>query len=404
MTLATGVFWMTDLRILVIEQDAKVRKSAVDILRKFKYKVSALANPEELVHTPPEASPEIVLCSMGMVGDIQKHLAKAFPRKQHIQFVQLFSDEPVRKVMDAFQTDNSDCLQVPFTDKTLLLSMERAGERRNFIGKNMRSKKRIEKAKHELERNLSILEADAQAGRHMQQSLLPSSPVITPPYYVAQKICPSLYLSGDFVNYLTALDNFLLFYLLDVSGHGASSAFVTVMVRQLMRRIVRRHVMDQDIKALEKAPSGFLERINQVMNDNDLDKHLTMFAGALNRKKNTLRYTIGAQLPLPILITDGKAEYLEGKGSPVGLFPQGKWQVHELKLPEKFVLIAFSDGVLEKLPQQSLKAKESFMLKKLAHCPADIDKVLPRLGITDTQDLPDDIAVFMLARGYHESV
>lgn len=399
-----GVFWMTDVRILVVEQDAKVRKSAVDILRKYKYKVSALVTPEQLVHSPPKASPEIVLCSMGLVTEIQKQLAKAFPRKQHIQFVQLFKDEPVGQVIDAFQTENSDCLQIPFTDKTLLLSMERAGERRNFIGKNMRSKKRMEKAKHELERNLSILEADAQAGRHMQQSLLPGSPVITPPYYVAQKICPSLYLSGDFVNYLTALDDFLLFYLLDVSGHGASSAFVTVMVRQLMRRIVRRHVMDKDIKALEKAPSGFLERINQVMNDNDLDKHLTMFAGALNRKKNTLRYTVGAQLPLPILITEGKAEFLEGKGSPVGLFPEGKWQVYDVELPEKFILLAFSDGVLEKLPMKSLKAKESFMLKKLAHCPADIDKVLPRLGVEDTQNLPDDIAVFMLARGYHDSL
>lgn len=394
---------MTDLRILVIEQDAKLRNNAVDILRKFKYSVSALASPEELISKPPGASPEIILCSMGLVAEIQKNLAKAFPRKQHIQFVQMFSDEPVGKVINAFQTDNSDCLQMPYTDKTLLLSMERAGERRNLIGKNMRSRKRMEKAKQELERNLSILEADAQAGRHMQQSLLPGSPVISPPYYVAQKICPSLYLSGDFVNYLTALDDFLLFYLLDVSGHGASSAFVTVMVRQLMRRIVRRHVMDKDIKALEKAPSGFLERINQVMNDNDLDKHLTMFAGALNREKNTLRYTIGAQLPLPILIADGKAEFLEGKGSPVGLFPEGNWQVHDVKLPKKFILLAFSDGVLEKIPMKSLKAKESFMLKKLAQCPADIDKVLPRLGIKDTQNLPDDIAVFMLARGYHES-
>lgn len=395
---------MTDLRILVVEQDAKLRKSAVDILRKFKYTVSALSSPEDLKDKAPESSPEIVLCSMGLMGDIQKLLTKTYPRKQHIQFVQMFSDESVGMVIDAFQAENSDCLQMPFTDKTLLLSMERAGERRNLIGKNMRSKKRMEKAKHELERNLSILEADAQAGRHMQQSLLPSSPVVSPPYYVAQKICPSLYLSGDFVNYVTALDDFLLFYLLDVSGHGASSAFVTVMVRQLMRRIVRRHVMDNDIKALEKAPSGFLERINQVMNDNDLDKHLTMFAGALNRKKNTLRYTIGAQLPLPILIADGKAEFLEGKGSPVGLFPEGSWQVHEVKLPEKFILLAFSDGVLEKLPQKSLNAKESSMLKKLAHCPADIEKVLPRLGIEDTRDLPDDIAVFMLARGFHESV
>ena len=74
----------------------------------------------------------------------------------------------------------------------------------------------------------------------------------------------------------------------------------------------------------------------------------------------------------------------------------------ERKLPEKYILIAFSDGVLEQLPQKDLAEQEAFLLKKLKKCPADIDKVLPRLGITDVDSLPDDIAVFMFARGYHD--
>ncbi len=395
---------MTDFRILILLRDSLIRDLAVAILRQYDYEVVAAESVEHLDKDNLVTSPDIVLCALGQMESIRSKLAQMFPRKQFIQFVQLFREQPVDKVIDAFHQDNSDCLQLPFSDKTLLLSIERAGERRNLIARNMRSRKRMEKARGELERNLGILQADAQAGRQMQQSLLPHSPVVSPPYYVAQQICPSLYLSGDFVNYLTALDNFLLFYLLDVSGHGASSAFVTVMVRQLMRRIVRRHVMEKDVKALDKAPAGFLERINQVMNDNELDKHLTMFAGALNKKKNTLRYAIGAQLPMPILITEGKASFLEGKGRSVGLFPKGEWEVYDLQLPEKFILLAFSDGVLEKLPMQSLKEKEAYMLKRLAHCSADIDKVLPRLGIDETHNLPDDIAVFMLARGYHESL
>ena len=72
-------------------------------------------------------------------------------------------------------------------------------------------------------------------------------------------------------------------------------------------------------------------------------------------------------------------------------------------MPEKFILLAFSDGVLEQLPQESLEAQESFLLKKLKGCPADIEAVLPRLGIESNDNLADDIAVLMIARGYHEA-
>ncbi len=146
-----------------------------------------------------------------------------------------------------------------------------------------------------------------------------------------------------------------------------------------------------------------MERLNEILGDNELEKHLTMFAGALNKEANTLRYAVAAQLPLPILVTEEGASYLEGKGKPIGLFNDCSWDIHEIHLPEKFILLAFSDGILEKLPVRGLEQQEQYLLDQLAGCPADIEAVLPRLGIENVDDLPDDIAVFMLARGYHEA-
>ena len=61
-----------------------------------------------------------------------------------------------------------------------------------------------------------------------------------------------------------------------------------------------------------------------------LGKHLTIVAGSLDTETNTLRYVVGAQQPQPILITGGKAEYLPGKGKPVGIFEDANWVVEEL--------------------------------------------------------------------------
>lgn len=393
---------MYNQRILLAHDDPEIRSRIASVLRKNCFEIEVRDSVDSILSFDSCEKPDVVMCRLAWCDKIEKTLKESCPKKHTIQFVQLFGPQSAEIVLKAFHRENHDCLQVPASERSILLSIGRAIERRDLLAKNLRAQRRLERSNLRLEQSLGLLESDALAGRQMQQNLLPPSPIINPPYYYARLICPSLYLSGDFVNYAPALDDYLLFYLLDVSGHGASSAFVTVMVRQLMRRLVRRHIKQKDRKALRRAPSGFLERINNVMADNDLDKHLTMFAGSIDLKKNQLRYAIGAQMPMPILITEQGAEFLPGKGRAIGLFVDGKWEVIERKLPEKYILIAFSDGVLEQLPQKDLAEQEAFLLKKLKKCPADIDKVLPRLGITDVDSLPDDIAVFMFARGYHD--
>lgn len=393
---------MIHQRILVAHDDPAIRSHIASVLRKNLFEIEVRDSLDSILSFDSCEKPDVVMCRLAWCDDIEKIFKETRPKKHTIQFVQLFGPQSAEIVLKAFHRENHDCLQVPASERSVLLSINRAMERRGLLAKNLRAQRKLERANLHLEKSLNLLESDAQAGRHMQQSMLPPSPIINPPYYCARKICPSLYLSGDFVNYERALDEYQLFYLLDVSGHGASSAFITVMVRQFMRRLVRRHIKHKDRDALSRAPEGFMERLNGVMDENELDKHLTMFAGAFNLKTNRLRYSIGAHMPMPILITDEGAEFLPGKGKPIGLFPDGKWEVIERKMPKKYILIAFSDGVLEQLPQKTLEEQEAFMLKKLKNCPADIDKVLPRLGIDDVDELPDDIAVFMFARGHHE--
>ena len=393
---------MTLLRIFCIDRDPLVRRLVSRYLGRRGHRVFTFCDLEALEATDERAGPDIVICDIDLCDQVEAKINKTYPQKSEIQYIQLIRRHDIERVLEAFQYENRDCLPCPFTERTLLLGTERAKEKRLQIARKMRTQRRLKKAMQESERRLGILLADQLAGKQMQQSLLPRSPLIQPPYYIARKILPSLYLSGDGINYMSALQDYFLFYLTDVSGHGASSAFITVMVRQLMRRIVRKQIMENDVAALEHSPEGFLESINTVLHDNQVDKHLTMFSGSLDRKKNHLKYAVGAQLPMPVLVHDGKAEFLQGKGKPVGLFPNVDWVIYEIDLPEKFILVTFSDGILEVLPQKSLEDQEAYLLKKLARVKPDIDSVLPALNIDISKEPPDDIAILMIARGYHE--
>src|SRR5690606_36983229 len=74
-----------------------------------------------------------------------------------------------------------------------------------------------------------------------------------------------------------------------------------------------------------------------------------------------MRYVVGGHLPLPLLIVDGEARYLPGKGKPVGIFEDAEWEGEVIQLPrdKDFNIVVFSDGVLEILSETDLIDKEN---------------------------------------------
>ena len=81
----------------------------------------------------------------------------------------------------------------------------------------------------ELRQTLKYLEQDEKAGRRIQFQLLPEDNRTFGGYTFRRRLYPSTYLSGDFVDYFPIDDRHVGFYMADVSGHGAASAFVTVI-------------------------------------------------------------------------------------------------------------------------------------------------------------------------------
>ncbi len=111
-------------------------------------------------------------------------------------------------------------------------------------------------------------------------------------------------------------------------------------------------------------PAEILTRLNKDLIDAGIDKHITMFVGFLNRKDNTLTYSIAAHHPLPVIYKDGKASFIELKNSsfPVGLLPEAEY--FEEKIPfEKASLTLCSDGILEVLPSKAWQIKKKESLK-----------------------------------------
>ncbi|MFT7267183.1 MAG: sigma-B regulation protein RsbU (phosphoserine phosphatase) [Porticoccus sp.] len=305
-----------------------------------------------------------------------------------------------REVAKFFHQNASDVLIKPFAENRFQEAIERASEFKSLIRQNLEYRQQLEQANSELNDSLHLLELDQIAGSQIQNSLLPPTPLQKDKYEIAYRISPSLYLSGDFVGYNILYDRYLVFYVADVSGHGSSSAFLTVLLKFVFSRLLKRHKANKDLDAMSMAPKGFIEHINRQIMALDLDKHLTIFAGSLDMQKNILRYSVASHMPMPVLISNGGVQTLKGRGKPVGIFSKCSWEVQEIKLPDKFLLALVSDGVLELLPGKSLKEKEKFISDSVSQSDESIEDICERLGVSkNKKDAPDDVTVLTLRKG-----
>ena len=123
-----------------------------------------------------------------------------------------------------------------------------------------------------------------------------------------------------------------------------------------------------------------------------------MFYGVLDVQKNQLTYSVAGALPLPILISDGQARYLQGEGAPIGLFEQTSYQEVVVDLPIKFRFMMFSDGILEVINQPSLVDKEKYLLEQSVNLKADEESIFNHLNVDTVKQYPDDIALLVIDR------
>lgn len=385
-------------QLLVIDDDILVRQSIVAYLEDSGYRIHDESNGYGGIAWFREHKPDLVLTDLRMPDlDGLTLLKMVKDVDPDIPVIVISGMGMVADVAEALRLGAADYLIKPLVDMEVLThSINKALAVLDLQRENQRYRRELEKANRELREYVRVLERDQQAGRQVQINLLPPTPVRYGDITVAHKIVPSLYLSGDFIDYGLINNRYLSFYLTDISGHGASSAFVTVWLKQLVRRIIRERRIFHQQDAFQIDAAEWMSMINQELLRSKFGCHLTCFVGILDTHTRQMRYVLGGHLPLPVLVADGKARFLEGKGKPVGIFKDATWQVFQATLPEEFSLMVFSDGILEVLPPPDLIGKEECLLDLMKDCSGDLNSIWASLGLDKLKDMPDDIAVLTL--------
>jgi serine phosphatase RsbU (regulator of sigma subunit) len=169
------------------------------------------------------------------------------------------------------------------------------------------------------------------------------------------------------------------------------------MLKMLMDQYRWAYKSDGDETILR--PAETLARLNRDLCEERLEKYLTMFYGVLDLKANLLLWCNGAQFPYPILHDGEEARWLSFRSRPVGLFEGSEFRSWRIELPEAFLLLLVSDGILELLPGSPGGSKSGALLAAVSDSHISLEALAAKLRVEGQKELPDDIAFLAVTRG-----
>lgn len=381
-------------RILVIDQHAEEGACLVEYLVEKGYDVKWVESTEKAHQVVSEFTPDLIFADVAS-DDVARIpvINNAF---LDVPTVVISEVSSAGDVVACLRKGAADFILKPVKDfASVDKVIDKILENVRLSIQNAKLQQQLEAGNKKLKEGLTELETDQKAALQVQLKMLPKPSREINSFHFAHVIKPSLYLSGDFVDYFNLDEDRVLFYFADVSGHGASSSFITVLLKNLTMRLKRNYRRGSSDEL--SCPDRFLKRMNQELLASDLGKHVTVFVGLLDKRSRELVYSVGGHFPLPIILGDGQAKYLDGKGMAVGLFPEPQFNVYRQEVPEMFQITVFSDGILEIMPGKTLIDKEKLLLDVVSTEHREIESLLSSLGLDDIDELPDDIAVLTVS-------
>lgn len=268
-----------------------------------------------------------------------------------------------------------------------------------------------EKNRHLKSVNDSLSVAQARIQSDLKQAAVLQTGVL-PTQKLLGRLCvdwffqPAQFIGGDTFNYFPINDEFLLFYSIDVSGHGISSALLSMCLQTLLGSTGELYCVDELNRAkAPKFPSRLAERLNHHLHHmlDTGDHYLTLIMGVIDMTAERLHF-VQAGHPQPFLFnpTTRQLERLACTGYPIGLIPDVEYETITMPFPPGSRFILYSDGILELQKASGDPMTEDDLqerLQALMGYPASmvVSQLGKQLGLGNAgEDKPDDISLLII--------
>ncbi len=307
--------------ILVIEDQALIRKSICEILRLKGYETESESNGEAGLQRAIKMKPDLVLCDIIMpkVSGLQmlKSLRKT-PGLEHIPFIFITALSAMPDVRQGMNLGADDYLTKPFDHKELLaivaqqLMKTKIRSQRYLKEGELKIKEVMTSIKDKAKENVRGLYQSLERAKTIQNVILPKDSKMTkyfPNHFVYYE--PKDTISGDFY-WIRKVNNITLIAVADCTGHGVPGALMTMVCYSKLNIAVDQFQLSSPAEILIKVNELVVEfmNLNQANHSGDgMDISLC----AIDNKKRRIKFA-GAKQSI-YLITNKVKESVSDNNS-----------------------------------------------------------------------------------------
>lgn len=246
---------------------------------------------------------------------------------------------PVEVTLNAVEIDGKSAIIAVWHDLT---EIKRTEKRLSEMAGELRSKNEA------LSRVNDRMSLELRTAADAQRSLLPQASPYFPGIRAEWFFRPSRELAGDSLNVFRVGEDHLGFYVLDVSGHGVSSALVSVTVTQFLSSFQAPGVAPTPLKNHLSCPSACAARLNDHFSVHAPGGHFfTLVYGVIDTRSLDFSYVAAGQAGPVVVRADGTAERCPTTAMPIGLMGNLEFEERRIRLGKGDRIYFFSDGVYE---------------------------------------------------------
>lgn len=186
----------------------------------------------------------------------------------------------------------------------------------------------------------AIIHRDLQRAEVIQRALLPSKPPQIDGYSVNALYSPGNHVGGDLYNVIRVGQRHLVLFVADATGHGVSSAMLSVLFN--------RHLTVRNARGEPLAPAKVLERTNNELCAERVGAGLFVTAAycLVDLESGRVRFAAGGHPPVVLRTASGAMRRIARTGPVLGLAADTHYGETMFQLGQGDRLLLFTDGLL----------------------------------------------------------
>jgi sigma-B regulation protein RsbU (phosphoserine phosphatase) len=229
--------------------------------------------------------------------------------------------------------------------------------------------RQLDATRHQLSHYQEELQDALQSAANIQRRLIPTRQPSYHNLHYSWKYMPCKQVGGDLFNIIQLDEQTVMTYLVDVSGHGISSAMVTVSVHQSLSlhtgQLVKRPTEHPPFYEITP-PGQVLMELETEYPFERFEEFFTISYVLINPHTGQLCYSNGGHPPPLLLRSDGSVERLTAGGTVIGVGGMVDFEEDKTRLKSGDRLFMYTDGITEHLGKTGDAYGEERFLEQLS--------------------------------------